>query len=337
MNLSRWWCRAVFVGATSTAMSGHAAAAPITVRISGHIEFVDDYTGVLGGTLGPGTPFTGTYTFDGATADSNTDSTVGDYYHNAAPAGVRLEMGGHVFRTDPDHVDFLLEVVDRSSDHYVFHSYRNLPLASGPLVEIVSWQLDDFSATAHANDSLPLAPPTLSQWTSTYGISIMGGAPAPWAPPTPSWPPMIDPARRFMLRAHVEEAVLEPAGPDPTPGSCEEVFACLANASDAQRELLRGPEGPAGPQGPEGVAGPPGPEGAPGTAGAQGPAGPQGPVGPQGPRGESGAPGTSDLPAGTIVFLVHGTPPPAGWTRLAADVQLRGREGTLRLDVYRKN
>lgn len=299
--------------ALASAVPQEAIADPITVRIRGQMAIVDDHSGVLGGSIGVGTPFTGTYTFDGATADTNGDVTVGDYWQNAAPAGVRLEIGGHVFRTDPDHVNFLLEVVNRSSDHFVFHSYNNLGPTSDALVEFISWQLDDFSGSVLNDDGLLLTAPLLPQWTSDFGLSIMGGAQDPFAPPAPPGsPPRIDPSRRFFIRGHVEEAVIEPGGPDPgDPNTCNALMTCLANASAEQLELIRGPQGPLGP------------------------------AGPTGPQGEPGAPGTSDLPPGTVVFLLQGTSPPSGWTLLGRGLEVvhapDGSSVPLRFDVYRKN
>ena len=71
--------------------------------------------------------------------------------------------------------------------------------------------------------------------------------------------------------------------------------------TDAQLELLRGPQGPqgeTGPQGPQGVPGETGEQGLPGETGPQGPTGETGPQGPKGDKGDKGDPGDSGL--GTI-------------------------------------
>jgi hypothetical protein len=94
----------------------------------------------------------------------------------------------------------------------------------------------------------------------------------------------------------------------------------------------QGPEGPQGPQGPKGDKGDPGEKGdkgdkgdtgATGATGARGEkgdkgdkgdtgdTGAQGIVGPQGPKGDP-----ATFPAGTVIFLLEGSPVPAGFARL---------------------
>jgi DNA-binding beta-propeller fold protein YncE len=94
-----------------------------------------------------------------------------------------------------------------------------------------------------------------------------------------------------------------------------------------------GPPGPAGPQGPEGPVGPTGPQGEAGPQGVPGPMGPVGPTGPIGPQGPAG-PG---MPSGSVLYLVHGTQPPAGYILLGNFVQLLVGKPPLAIDVYRKN
>jgi hypothetical protein len=121
-----------------------------------------------------------------------------------------------------------------------------------------------------------------------------------------------------------------------TPSACDEVFACIANATQEQREQLRGPQGPEGPTGPPGPEGPQGPTGPAGTAGAQGLSGP---AGPQGPQGIVGPTGSSDLPSGTIIRLRKGSAPPAGWTRLGRHFEaLAGPPpSSIEVEIYQKN
>jgi hypothetical protein len=122
------------------------------------------------------------------------------------------------------------------------------------------------------------------------------------------------------LIARVERALangdfIGPQGPKGADGTVS-----FDNLTPAQKESLRGEEGPMGPEGPAGPQGPQGPKGADGTvsfenltdeqkaslkgeAGPQGPqgetglrgptgaTGPQGPAGPQGPQGEKGETG----------------------------------------------
>lgn len=289
-----------------------AHAAGVTVRLQGHVTEVHDPSGALDGSVTVSSPLTGRYTFDTAIPDSNGDPTVGGYRHSTAPNGIRASIGTYVFETDAASVDFLLEVVNRESDHFVLHSYHNTTHRPDLLIEVLSWQLDDPTGLVLSNDAIPLGAPALSQWSSWFGLTLSGGR------PDPNFPGSIDPMSRFFIRAIVESAEVEGS-------ECDQVFVCLANATDEQRELIRGPAGPQGPVGPQGV---------------EGQVGPQGAAGPTGPQGPAGPPGTADLPTATILFLTEGQPTPAGYSLLGEThvmVRLNGRPQRLTLNVYQKH
>lgn len=141
----------------------------------GTISMVDDLGFMLDGSITNGASFEGFYTFDSTTTSSNPDPTVGDYRFTESTFGVVLKVGNYVFRTNPRHVDFLIEVVNRPGDDaYVIRSYNNV--CSQPLlVEHIAWQLNDPTGTAVTNASLPLTPPTLSSWPSQFGFDVSGG------------------------------------------------------------------------------------------------------------------------------------------------------------------
>ena len=121
-----------------------------------------------------GAPVEGFYIYDDAAGDSNGDATVGDYRFNAGANGITVKLGPYVFRTNPKHVNFLFEVVNRETDHMVLHSYYNI--CSQPLfVEHISLQLDDSTGSAFSNDSILTGAPALSAFTSTGGLVISGG------------------------------------------------------------------------------------------------------------------------------------------------------------------
>jgi probable HAF family extracellular repeat protein len=96
-----------------------------------------------------------------------------------------------------------------------------------------------------------------------------------------------------------------------------------------------------GPLGPSGAVGPPGPAGPTGALGQQGPAGPAGAVGPVGPQGQQGSQGALGvgLVQSAIMFLVEGSTPPPGFTRIGTTVQqiddLSGKKAKLQLEVYK--
>src|SRR5262249_34859822 len=123
----------------------------------------------------PGTPFTGSYTFNASTPDTNPVAQVGDYSHTTAPYGVSITIGSHVFRTNPSNVNFLVEYADnyQNSDTFVFHSYNNLT-TDGNTVEFISFQLDDPSQTALSSPAITATAPDLTKWQQFFGLSILG-------------------------------------------------------------------------------------------------------------------------------------------------------------------
>ncbi len=141
----------------------------------GTIESVDDMNFVLDGSITNGASFEGFYVFDSAVADSSSDPTVGRYQFADSAFGLTVKVGTYTFRTNPRHVDFLIEVVNRTGqDNYLIRSYNNV--CSQPLmISDITWQLDDPSATALTNDLLPLAPPDLSAYQSLVGLTLDGG------------------------------------------------------------------------------------------------------------------------------------------------------------------
>jgi hypothetical protein len=139
----------------------------------GTVTIVDDMSFQLDGSVTNGAPFEGYYIFESSTPDSNLDTTVGDYWHYSGTVGIVVKVGSYVFRTNPDHVDFLVEVVDRNQDNYLLRSYHNIS-STGVPVDHISWQLDDVTGAALTSDALPDAPPILSAYQSAFGLTISG-------------------------------------------------------------------------------------------------------------------------------------------------------------------
>jgi hypothetical protein len=151
-------------------LTTHGALKNFSFR--GIINLVDDRTFQLPASITNGAPFEGFYVFDTSIPDDNSDATVGDYWHRNGPVGIVVKVGGLVFRTHPDHVELLIEVVDRQDqDNYLVRSYNNV-CSSGLAVSHISWQLDDPTGTALSNDTLPTTPPTLTAFQSFFGLDI---------------------------------------------------------------------------------------------------------------------------------------------------------------------
>ena len=152
---------------------------PITIAITATVVHIDDEGSVLWGLVQPGDTITGKYTYNSAAIDSSPASYDGQYWHSTAPYGISLELNGMVFETDPQNVDFLVEIVDNYlyRDNYLIRSYNNRPIPNGLTVTHIAWQLDDPTQTALKTTALPKTAPRLSNWTSQFGLTLEGRAP----------------------------------------------------------------------------------------------------------------------------------------------------------------
>ena len=155
-------------------VAGSAQATIVTIALTGEVTYLRDPDNLLGGQINIGDVITGSYTYDTSTPDTNPRSGVGDYWYSTAPYGINLSVGDIVFQTDPENVDFLVEIVNdyTGGDTYLLASYANLPLVSGIPVQHISWQLDDFSQTAVSSTRLENRPPDIEDWQSIFGLSI---------------------------------------------------------------------------------------------------------------------------------------------------------------------
>ena len=207
---------------------GHTEAEPISIAITAQVRSVDDSSGVLGGAILVGDAITGTYTYESTTPDGNTLPTVGDYRHTTAPFGITLDVGGLTFKTDPNQVDFLVEIVNDhdnpSRDNYLLRSYNNLfdrsappdPLLPElPVMNHISWQLDDPTSAALSSEALPTAPPVLADWQSIFGLDISSTGPS----------------GLFLIRADVTSAVVIPS---PTPENRAPTIVPLGDQTSAE-------------------------------------------------------------------------------------------------------
>jgi hypothetical protein len=146
------------------------------IEIRASVSLVDDPDNLLNNTVRPGDIITGVYSYSFA-VDSNPLPEVGDYRYTTAPNGIRLNVNGLTFATDPADVDFLLEVVNnyQNLDNYLLISYNNLFAVSARgefVMNTIDWQLDDPTQTALSSAALPRTPPILSDWQSIFGLTI---------------------------------------------------------------------------------------------------------------------------------------------------------------------
>jgi len=153
-----------------------ANAEQIEIRIAATVYNMFDDGNFLEGKITNGSIITGSYTYESTTEDSNPSSTVGDYWHYASPYGVSFSVGGFEFKTNPDNVSFIVEVVNNypSGDDYGYISYNNLPFSESAGVGNISWFLSDPTATALSSDALPTTVPVLNLWQDN-DLMITGG------------------------------------------------------------------------------------------------------------------------------------------------------------------
>jgi hypothetical protein len=109
-----------------------------------------------------------------------------------------LTSGETVFRSDPDNVKFLVEIVNDHGvpprDNYLLRSYNNIFDVSAGSDNHISWQLDDPTATAISSEELPIVAPNLADWDSIFGLTITSENLENW--------------NSFFIRAHVTSSNL---------------------------------------------------------------------------------------------------------------------------------
>ncbi|UCF50446.1 MAG: hypothetical protein JSU91_02900 [Thermoplasmatales archaeon] len=142
----------------------------IAIKIVAKVTDVYDPYNLLGGAILVGDKISGKYIYDSGTVDTfGGDPSRGFYEHFSPPYGIELEVGGFVFETNPNDVDFLIAILD--DDHYYYNgdlyavvSYNNMQLSNGIQIYIIYWFLIDHTYSVLSNDALPTTAPVLSDW-----------------------------------------------------------------------------------------------------------------------------------------------------------------------------
>jgi len=158
-----------------------ADATLITISITAEVTGVYDRSGLFEGRINVDDIITGTYTYDTSTPDLNPDPTVGLYEHYDTPCGVSLNVGGFVFMTDPDNVDFLVEIRNNflavvPYDSFEWISENNLPLSNGVSIAYIRlWLKARYpSLDALSSDALPTTALVVDDWeTGAYDLLVV--------------------------------------------------------------------------------------------------------------------------------------------------------------------
>jgi hypothetical protein len=138
----------------------------VTIGLTAEITNIDRYSQWLNENFKVGDIITGSYTYDTDTPDTNPLSTVADYVYTGAPYGINLNINGFTIQSSPDSAHFLISFANNhtGADFYGFISYNNLPFSNGIPIDIISWQLDDYSCNALSSTELSSQPPDLEDW-----------------------------------------------------------------------------------------------------------------------------------------------------------------------------
>jgi len=151
-----------------------ADATLVIIGITGEVTHVADRLRSLEGNINVGDIITGVYIYDLSTPGSDPWVYRRLYEHDAPPSGITLTVGGFVFMTDPENIEFTVAVgnnyptVGGARDAFELKSKNNLPLSNGVLVSSIVLELFDPSASALSSEALPATAPVLEHWSTGY-------------------------------------------------------------------------------------------------------------------------------------------------------------------------
>jgi hypothetical protein len=147
-------------------VSAAAQAEDVAVALTAQVTRVDDQGGLLGGNAVVGQIFSGEYIYDNAAADTNPDPALGTYRFTTLPYGIAFGVGALDFQTDPARTELLIEMGNNigTRDGFLVRSSNNLTLPDGIVIEQISWQLEDPTASVIDSDALLPGAPVLADW-----------------------------------------------------------------------------------------------------------------------------------------------------------------------------
>lgn len=152
-----------FIGGLTLAFAAERAVGyPVTWQFAGEITFVRDPDNLLAGAVTVGSPFSGSYTFESTTPDSETGfSRLGEY--DGALTGVSGHVGSLRFVAPMDS-DSTIEIQNdfRSSTLDVYFATTRIPFVNETLDFGIL--LVDGTGTAFSSDLLPPTPPDLDSF-----------------------------------------------------------------------------------------------------------------------------------------------------------------------------
>lgn len=146
---------------------GGAVAAParagiVTWEFGGEIDQVRDTSGIFGGALTVGSPFSGSFTFDTSTPDTNPDSGVSSFENPLQD--LSGQIGGFGF-SGPIFGVSSFEITDGAAGSDDIFSLSSSVFLNGEGLNFLLTLIDS-TGTAFSDDTLPTVPPDLSLFDS---------------------------------------------------------------------------------------------------------------------------------------------------------------------------
>lgn len=152
--------------------SGLVYAAPVTYYFGGTLTSVDN---VLSPHLSAGAPFSGSFTFDSNSPDSNPNPSVGIY--TPAPA-FSLNINGILFSTTGSAGSIQVDNVSFSGARFSASAAISGPDLNNYQASGILLDFQDFDATAFVDDALPLGGLNLADFESARLILVFIQSPA---------------------------------------------------------------------------------------------------------------------------------------------------------------
>ncbi len=149
-----------------------AAAAPVTVQLSGVWDVVDDGGGVVSPPVGVGTAFSATMTYDDTAPITFSDPTTANYDLGALPFSLVIQTGGFTFTRLAGgftSFDLVNDVFDTAGG--LFNDFSGAPGRPPIGFSYASLSLDDPSGSALASTALVGFPWILASWP-TAGLGL---------------------------------------------------------------------------------------------------------------------------------------------------------------------
>jgi hypothetical protein len=153
----------------------------IGIKIVAKVNEVSDPYNLLGGVIKVNDSITGKYVYDSGIPDMFPSSpSYGEYHFPSSSCGIEVKAGGFVFQTNPNTIDFFIEIFNDNNDTDGFHAFSrsNVQLSNGMEVGLIELHLEDKNGTALDSDALPTTAPVLTEWKFKHYLQIQGRNPA---------------------------------------------------------------------------------------------------------------------------------------------------------------